>query len=396
MKLEPIVISLLDTDFYKFNMHQVIFHKYKDLTGEYHFKCRNDNVIFTDEMINEINEQVDYLCTLSFKENELEYLHTIKFLKEDYLDFLKDFKLHREYVDIHKNKIGELVCIVKGPCFLAMPFEIYLLEIINETYFRLKYDYNELRKEAEVRLKEKIKKMNDGIYTFKFAEFGCRRRLSRDWQDFMVKEFVTKTTNCVGTSNVYLAMKYNVRPIGTYAHEFVQMYQGIDGINLARTNYYALKDWYEEYRGENGTALTDTLTTDLFLLDFDKEMATLYNGVRHDSGDPYAWGEQLIKHYEKLNIDPKIKTLLFSDSLNFDKAQRLFDYFKSRINVTFGIGTYCSNDTDKPALNIVIKLQRVNNKPVAKLSDAKGKTMCLDEKYLKELEEKVEQRLKTK
>ncbi|MCH5180250.1 MAG: nicotinate phosphoribosyltransferase [Erysipelotrichales bacterium] len=394
MKLEPIVISLLDTDFYKFNMHQVVFHKYQDLTGEYHFKCRNDNVTFTDEMIEEINEQVDHLCTLGFTKDELNYLHSIKFLKEDYLRFLKKFKLHREYVNIHKNEFGELVCIVNGPCYLAMPFEIYLLEIINETYFRFKYDYNELRKEAELRLNEKIKKMNEGVYAFRFAEFGCRRRLSREWQDFMVKEFVTKTNNCIGTSNVYLAMKYNVKPIGTFAHEFVQMYQGIEGIDLVHTNYYALKDWYEEYHGENGTALTDTLTTDLFLLDFNYEMASLYNGVRHDSGDPYAWGEQLIKHYKKLNIDPNTKTLLFSDSLNFDKAQKLFDYFKSRINVSFGIGTYCSNDTDKSTLNIVIKLQKINDKPVAKLSDVKGKTMCLDDNYLQKLEDEVEYRLK--
>ncbi len=393
MKLLPIVQNLLDTDFYKFNMHQVIFHKYQNLIGEYHFKCRNENVFFTDEMVQEINEQVDYLCTLSFTSNELNYLHTITFLKEDYLNFLKDFKLHRDFVNIYKNEAGELVCIVNGPCFLAMPFEIYLLEIINETYFRYKYDYSDLRQEAEVRLKQKINKMIEGIYTFKFAEFGCRRRLSREWQDFMVKEFVTKTKNCIGTSNVYLAMKYNVKPIGTYAHEFVQMYQGMENIDLTRTNYYALKDWYEEYHGENGTALTDTLTTDLFLLDFDQKMANLYSGVRHDSGDPYVWGEKIIKHYEKLNINPKTKTLLFSDSLDFDKAQALFDYFKSRINVAFGIGTFCSNDTNKSALNIVLKLQKINGNPVAKLSDVKGKTMCLDDAYLQILESKVKYRL---
>lgn len=393
MKLEPIITSLLDTDFYKFNMHQLIFHKFQDLTGEYHFKCRNKDVVFTDEMVEEINAQIDHLCTLTFKKEELDYLHSISFIKDDYLEFLKTFKLHRDYVKCYKEN-NELVCVVLGPCYLAMPFEIYLLEIINEVYFRLKYNYDELLLQAKRRLNEKISKMQNGTYTFRFAEFGCRRRLSHDFQDYMVHEFVTKTNNCVGTSNVYLAMKYKVTPIGTYAHELVQMYQGIKGLDLAKGNYYTLKDWYDEYQGANGIALTDTLTTDVFLLDFDKHFASLYRGVRHDSGDQYLWGEKIIKHYESLGINPKEKTLLFSDSLNFDKAQALYDYFISRVNVSFGIGTYCSNDTDVPALNIVLKLQRINGQPVAKISDANGKTMCLDDNYLTKLETAVNKRVK--
>lgn len=393
MKLEPIIESLLDTDFYKFNMNQLMFHKYQEPIGEYHFKCRNKDVTFSEEMLQEINEQIDHLCTLTFKKKELDYLSSISFIKDDYIKFLSTFKLDRSYVDCHLNDKKELVCVVKGPCYLAMPFEIYLLEIINEVYFRLKYDYQELLKEAKERLDAKINKMQNGTYTFKFAEFGCRRRLSREFQDYMVKEFVTKTKNCVGTSNVYLAMKYNVTPIGTYAHELVQMYQGIDGLDIAFDNKYTMDDWYEEYKGANGIALTDTLTTDLFLLDFDFNNASRYKGVRHDSGDPYEWGEKILSHYEKLGINTKEKTLLFSDSLNFDKAQALFDYFKDRAIVSFGIGTYCSNDTDEQALNIVIKLQRINGKPVAKLSDVDGKTMCLDDDYLTNLKAIVSKRV---
>ena len=393
MKLEPIIESLLDTDFYKFNMNQLMFHKYQEPIGEYHFKCRNKDVTFNEEMLQEINEQIDHLCTLTFKKEELDYLSSISFIKDDYIKFLSTFKLDRSYVDCHLNDKKELVCVVKGPCYLAMPFEIYLLEIINEVYFRLKYDYQELLKEAKERLDAKINKMQNGTYTFKFAEFGCRRRLSREFQDYMVKEFVTKTKNCVGTSNVYLAMKYNVTPIGTYAHELVQMYQGIDGLDIAFDNKYTMDDWYEEYKGANGIALTDTLTTDLFLLDFDFNNASRYKGVRHDSGDPYEWGEKILSHYEKLGINTKEKTLLFSDSLNFDKAQALFDYFKDRAIVSFGIGTYCSNDTDEQALNIVIKLQRINGKPVAKLSDVDGKTMCLDDDYLTNLKAIVSKRV---
>ncbi len=325
MRFEPIVVSLLDTDLYKFNMDQVIFHKHTDLCGQYYFKCRNEGVVFTQEMVKEINEQIDHLCTLRFNRQELDYLRSIRFIKDDYVEFLRLWHPIRDYVSVSLSDNGELSVVVDGPLFSAMQFEIYLLEIINEVYFRSRYDYQKLRRSAEEKLDGKIKAMNDGTYNFKFAEFGCRRRLSREWEEEVVRRLVTETKNCIGTSNVFLAMKYNVTPIGTYAHEFVQMYQGIDSIPLAFTNYYAMKDWYNEYDGDNGTALTDTVTTDLFLLDFNRSMVNNYTGVRHDSGDPYAWGEKIIQHYKKYGVDPKTKLLLFSDSLDFDRAQELYD-----------------------------------------------------------------------
>ncbi len=394
MKLEPIVVSLLDTDLYKFNMDQVIFHKHTDLCGKYYFKCRNKDVVFTPEMAQEIKEQTDHLCTLTFKKDELDYLNSIRFIKKDYVEFLRLWHPIRDYVSIELSENGELSVVVDGPLFSAMQFEIYLLEIINEVYFRMKYDYDTLRRSAEEKLDAKIKSLNDGTYTFKFAEFGCRRRLSREWQEETVRRLVTETKNCIGTSNVYLAKKYNITPIGTYAHEFVQMYQGIDSIPLAFTNHYAMRDWYNEYDGDNGTALTDTVTTDLFLLDFNRSMVNNYTGVRHDSGDPYEWGEKMIAHYKKYGVDPKTKLLLFSDSLDFDKAQKLYDHFSSKAKVSFGIGTFISNDTCENALNIVIKLQYVNDRPVAKLSDTPGKAMCRDEEYLEYLKRSVDFRLK--
>ena len=393
MKLEPIVISLLDTDLYKFNMDQVIFHKHTDLCGQYYFKCRNKDIVFTPEMVQEINEQIDHLCTLSFKKEELDYLRSIRFIKNDYVEFLRLWHPIRDYVSVNLSDNGELSVVVDGPLFSAMQFEIFLLEIINEVYFRMKYDYDVLRRSAEEKLDDKIRKMNDGTYTFRFAEFGCRRRLSREWEDEVVRRLVTETTNCIGTSNVYLAMKYNVTPIGTYAHEFVQMYQGIDSIPLAYTNHYAMKDWYAEYDGDNGTALTDTITTDLFLLDFNRSMVNNYTGVRHDSGDPYDWGEKMITHYKHYGVDPATKLLLFRDNLDFDKAQRLYDYFRDKTKVSFGIGTFVSNDTCEDALNIVIKLQYVNGRPVAKLSDTPGKAMCRDESYLEYLKRAVSFRI---
>ena len=393
MKLEPIIVSLLDTDLYKFNMDQVIFHKHTDLSGEYYFRCRNTDVTFTKEMFDEINAQIDHLCTLTFTKEELDYLRSIRFIKNDYVEFLRLWRPIRDYVETRLGESGKLHITVRGPLFSAMQFEIYLLEIVNEVYFRLKYDYATLRASAEERLNQKIADFQSGKYTFRFAEFGCRRRLSREWEEVVVRRLTQETTNCIGTSNVYLAMKYGIKPIGTYAHEYVQMYQGIDSIPLAYTNHYALQDWYDEYRGDNGTALTDTITTELFLLDFDRSMVNNFSGVRHDSGDPFAWGDKIIAHYEKYDADPKQKQLLFSDSLDFDKAQALHDYFKDRAKVSFGIGTFCSNDTCEKALNIVIKLQTVNGRAVAKLSDNPGKSMCRDDDYLEYLRRSVTFRL---
>lgn len=392
MKLSPIVVSLLDTDLYKFNMNQVMFHKHTNLNGTYIFKCRNQGVVFTPEMVEEINAQIDHLCTLRFSDEELDYLNSLRFIKSDYVEFLRLWHPIRKYVTCHGNPDGSLYIQVDGPLFSVMQFEIYLLEIVNEVYFRMKYNYLALVDSAQEKLVAKIAGFKTGKYNFKFAEFGCRRRLSREWQDYVVGELL-KTGHCVGTSNVYLAMKYGCTPIGTYAHEYVQMYQGVPGVTLAYTNKVAMEEWFDEFQGDNGTALTDTLGTDLFLMDFNKLQATCYTGVRHDSGDPIEWGEKIIAHYEKLGIDPKTKTLLFSDSLDFDKAEQIYNHFKGRINVSFGIGTFLSNDTHVDALNIVIKLQYVNGHPVAKLSDTPGKAMCQEPQYVEYLKNAVNYRL---
>lgn len=392
MKLSPIVTSLLSTDLYKFTMNQVMFHKHTNLNGVYLFKCRNKDVTFTPEMIDEINAQIDHLCTLTFTDEELEYLAGLRFIKYDYVEFLRLWRPLRKYVRCFSDA-GDLYIEVSGPLFSAMQFEIYLLEIVNEVYFRMNYNYIQLIAAANKKLDKKLEKFADGTYSFNFAEFGCRRRLSGEWEDYVLGKLL-ETGHCVGTSNVYLAMKYGCTPIGTYAHEYIQMFQGVPGIQLAYTNKVAMEEWFDEYQGDLGTALTDTLGTDLFLMDFNKLQALCYSGVRHDSGDPIEWGEKIIAHYEELGIDPKTKTLLFSDGLDFDTAQEIYNYFKDRIKVSFGIGTFLSNDTDVPALNIVIKLQYVNGHPVAKISDNPGKAMCQDDSYLTYLKNAVDYRLK--
>jgi nicotinate phosphoribosyltransferase len=393
MKLSPIITQLTDTDLYKFTMNQVMFHKHTNLNGVYIFKCRNRDVTFNLDMVDEINAQIDHLCTLTFTDEELAYLGSLRFIKSDYIEFLRLWRPLRRYVTCALNVDGTLDLKVEGPLFSAMQFEIYLLEIVNEVYFRMTYDYLDLVNSARDKLFYKLRGFKEEIYDFKFAEFGTRRRLSREWQEYVLNELIA-TGHCVGTSNVFLAMKYGIKPIGTYAHEYVQMFQGVPGIQLAYTNKVAMEEWFDEYQGDLGTALTDTLGTELFLMDFNKLQASCYDGVRHDSGDPIHWGDTIIAHYESLGIDPKTKTLLFSDGLDFDKAQDIYNYFRGRIKVSFGIGTYLSNDTNVNPLNIVVKLQYVNGHPVAKLSDTPGKAMCQSGEYLEYLKNAVDYRIK--
>lgn len=392
MKKKYVVESLLDTDLYKITMGQLFFMRYPHMHGEYDFKCRNKDVKFTTEMVEQIREEVAHLCTLRFTKEELDYLRSISFIKEEYITFLKYYQPDRDCVDIHLTDDGELKITVRGALYETTFFEIHLLEIVNEVYFRCKYNLHMLYDDAVKRLNLKVAEFKSGKYTFNFAEFGARRRLSGEFQEYAYNELL-KTGHCVGTSDVLLAMKTKTKPIGTYAHELVQMYQGIPGLEPAYSNKVMMDDWFNLYNGDIGTALTDTLTTDIFLRDLDRKNATLYTGFRHDSGDPIAWGEKIIKKLESFGVDPKTKTLLFSDSLDFDKAQALYDHFKDKTKVSFGIGTFISNDTFATPLNIVLKLQSVNGRNVAKLSDNPEKAMCRSKDYLDYLKRCVDYRL---
>jgi nicotinate phosphoribosyltransferase len=275
------------------------------------------------------------------------------------------------------------------------------LAIVNEVYLRFRSDFEALLEDSKKRTAEKRDKLLRNEYTLcNFSEFGMRRRLCAEAQEYAVKEFSERlrdnyhTSYFVGTSNVYLAKKYNIKPVGTMAHEWIMcMGQGHHLYNPAYSNKVALDAWIKEYGVDNGIALTDTITTDCFLRDFDKPMATLFSGVRHDSGDPIEWGKKILKHYKKLGIDPKTKTLLFSDSLNFEKATEIANYFKDRTNVAFGIGTYISNDTYAKPLNIVMKVTNCNHSDVAKISDTIGKGMCKNQDYVNYLRKCIDWRL---
>ncbi len=396
--MERIITSLLETDAYKFSMGQAIYHQFSDYKTTWTFKCRNKDVHFTKEMVEEIKRQIKAYCELRFTEEELEYLENIVWIKGSYVDFLRLWQARFDDFTIDDNAECGLNIETKGTWLNTSMYEIPTLAIVNEVYFRMQYNYDELFESFKKRLAQKVEKVKDGTYKLAvFSEFGLRRRLSAEAQDLAVKtlaEADLKDSKFLGTSNVYLAKKYNVTPVGTMAHEWIMCSgQGNHKHNPAYSNWYALDAWVKEYGILNGTALTDTITTDCFLKDFQLTYATLFSGVRHDSGDPIEWGEKMIRHYESLGIDPKTKTLLFSDSLDFERADKLFRHFNGRARVGFGIGTYISNDTDVEPLNIVMKTTRCNGQDVAKISDVKGKGMCKNPEYVDYLQRCIDWRL---
>ncbi len=400
MRLPQIINSLLETDMYKFSMGQTIFHQFTSYKTTWTFKCRNKDVHFTDEMVEEIKEQVQAFCQLRFTEEELEYLDNITWIKGTYVDFLRLWQPRYEEFTITTDAPCGLAIDAAGTWLNTSMYEIPVLAIVNEVYFRMAYDYDVLLKQFKRRLDEKVRLLEEDTYRLSdFSEFGLRRRLSAEAQEMAVKAIaeveLPADSHFIGTSNVYLAKKFNLKPVGTMAHEWIMCTgQGNHKHNPAYSNWYALDAWVKEYGILNGIALTDTITTDCFLRDFQLTYATLFSGVRHDSGDPYEWGDKMIAHYNSLGINPRTKTLLFSDSLDFERATALYDYFKDKAKVAFGIGTFISNDTDEEALNIVMKTTKCNGMDVAKISDVACKGMCKNPDYVDYLNRCIDYRMK--
>ena len=401
MKHPFVVNKLSDTDMYKLTMLQVMLHHYPGAYAKYRFKNRNEDVDLTPYK-EEIEKEFDHLCTLRFTEYEIGKLHSDQFpyFKEDFVNWLEDFRPKRRFIHVDITD-GKLDIWFEGPIIQVMMFELYVLKIVNEVYFRntqIEPDFTE----GERRLDAKIKLIKDymGIdsfgvgdieadmlptRTFQFADFGTRRAFSGAWQ----RKVVTKLANelpksvFVGTSNVMLAMDLGITPIGTFAHEYVQMFQGLGVCTLADSQSYGLQVWADEYRGDLGICLSDTLGQDKFLRDFDKYFAKLFDGVRHDSGDPFDFADDMIAHYESMGIDPKTKTIVFSDGLDVPLSIKLAEYCHNRIKVSFGIGTNLTNDLGYIALQIVAKMimcgaDADSMSPVAKLSNDPAKGMCED------------------
>jgi len=384
--MQPVINSLLDTDLYKFTMWQAMLHRHPATQAEYTFVCRNQPAYPLAELVGELNQQLDHLCTLKFSADDLAYLGGLRFMRSDFVDFLRIFHFQREFISA--RAVGEqLEIVASGPQVHVMAFEIYVLAIVNELYFR-RFDQTAALAEGRRRLKAKIERLkvfaNEAPRThpFEFFDFGVRRRFSGDWQREVVATFKREVPQYFkGASNVLFARDLGLVPIGTMAHEYLQTYQTL-GVRLRDFQRAALEDWVQEYRGDLGVALTDVVGMDAFLADFDLYFAKLFDGLRHDSGDPVAWGEKALAHYERLRIDANTKRLTFSDGLDFDKSIALYQHFADRTQLGFGIGTNLTNDMGLKTLHIVMKLTHANGQPVAKLSDSPGKVLCDDETFL--------------
>lgn len=399
--LPPIITSLIETDAYKINMLQVIFSQFSNDRTTWAFKCRNKGIKFTPEMIAEIRRQIDHYCRLRFTDDEIEYLRkTFTWLKPSFLDFLKFWHPWRNEILINEGNVQSyndcgLAIECRGPQMTVTMYEIPILAIVNEVYFAFTYGRGAKDIEFQKKTVEKFDALKRGEYDIGvFSEFGLRRRYSKDMQDWLIKYIVSeKIPGFVGTSNVYLAKKYGVKAVGTMAHEMMMTRITDPEYNPAYVNSRIMQAWVKEYGIDNGIFLTDAIGREPFLKDFNRVYATLFSGVRHDSGDPFEWGNAMIAHYKKLGIDPKTKLLLFSDSLDFDHATKIKKYFDGQCKIAFGIGTYLAGIQDETPLNIVVKVKECNGCPTCKLTDNPDKAIG-DPEFIKYVQRAVEWRLK--
>ncbi len=383
-----VISSLLDTDLYKFTMMQVVLHHFPAAQVEYRFKCRNAGVNL-QRYVGDIRREIADLCSLRFTRRELDYLRSWRFLKSDFVDLLGLFRLDERFIHVSAlaGSSSDIDITLKGPGLPTSMVEVPVLASVAVVYNRDVHPQPDFA-EGRARLARKIEQLN-GVPdpAFRIADYGTRRRFSHAWQEEVVVTLRDGIrAKFVGTSNVLFALEHNLTPLGTMAHEYLQACQAV-GPRLRDSQAFAFNTWAREYRGDLGIALSDVCGMDAFLRDFDLFFCKLFDGVRHDSGDPFEWGEKLIAHYQRMRIDPRSKTMVFSDSLNVPLAQRLFEYFRGRSQTAFGIGTNLTNDLGYEPLAIVIKMTRCNGQPVAKLSDEPTKTMDYDPSYVAYLRE---------
>jgi len=377
-----------------------VLHQHPAAMVEYLFKCRTPGADFRAH-VNSIAKEVSEMCKeLRFTKEDLEYLGDLRYIKSDTIQFLKLFRFDYDYVNIVIDGSGDLCILIEGPWLHTILFEVPILSIVSEIYSR------DMGKDFEYANKKTLEKIEivhrlyneEGISLF-FADFGGRRRHSveahrRALQLFVNRCWIERTnrsTGLVGTSNVMLAKEYGIKSIGTMAHEWIQAHQAL--CRVADSQSMALENWAKEYRGDLGIALSDTIGLKYFLYDFDMYFSKLFDGSRQDSGDPYKYGDAIIKHYESMNINPKTKTVVFSDGLDFKKAADLARYFDGRIKTSFGIGTNFTNDFGPKALQIVLKMTKCNGQPVAKMSDTPEKGMCTDQSYVSYLKDIFDRRI---
>ena len=369
-----VIKTILDTDLYKFTTSYAYIKLFPYAMGTFTFIDRDDTE-YTEGFLEALKSEIHNLSMVQLTSEELEYMAShCRFLPRVYWEWLSSFRFDPDKIEVGLDEHRHLQMRVTDYLYKVTLYEVPLLAIVSE--IRNQFLNRIPDKETLLlRLADKVKLSND--HQMPFSEFGTRRRFSFDVQKLVVAYLKENARYCTGTSNCYLAMKYDMRPMGTHPHEWF-MFLGAQ-FGYKHANYMALENWVNVYDGDLGTALSDTYTSDSFLSNFSRKQAKLFDGVRCDSGDEIEFIDRLIDRYKELGIDPTTKTIIFSNALDFGKALQIFEYCKGKIRCSFGIGTNLTNDTGFPPANIVMKLSRckmnVNQewRECVKLSDDMGK-----------------------
>lgn len=389
-----VINSILDTDLYKFTTSYAYIKLFPYAFGTFSFKDR-DETVYSEEFLAALKDEIKNLAVVALKPDELEYMFThCRFIPRVYWEWLASFRFDPEKIEVYLDENRHLHMEVTDFLYKVTLYEVPLLAVISE----IKNRFLNRVPDRDVILDRLVGKVHlSNVHGMPFSEFGTRRRFSFEVHDIVVSYLKHYAKFCTGTSNCYLAMKYDMRPMGTHPHEWFMFHGAQFGYKHA--NYMALENWVNVYDGDLGTALSDTYTSDSFLSNFSRKQAKLFDGVRCDSGNEFEFIDRLVERYKELGIDPTTKTIIFSNALDFGKALQLFDYCKGKIRCSFGIGTNLTNDTGFPPCNIVMKLSRCKMnqnqewRECVKLSDDLGKHMgssaeveaCLYELRLKGL-----------
>lgn len=367
---DRIIQSLLDTDLYKLSMQNAVLKHRQNVPVEYVFNNRRPEAKFNDDFANAFQYHLDEMRGLRMNLDQLHWFRSeLSWLGEDYIQYLMNYRFDPSEVQ-WRVVDQELQLRIRGLWERTILWEVPLMALISELYFR------HCDKVWLFDSQEQIDKLNakgTALNGLNFTDFGTRRRRSYNTQDLVVN-LLREYPMFTGTSNVHLAHKYSIKPLGTMAHEWIMGISALEGLRHA--NRHAMRIWQEVYKGNLGTALTDTFGSDVFFADFDGSLARLFDGVRHDSGCPFEYTDKVIRHYKSLRIDPTTKTIIFSDGLNVETAVAIAKHIGNRIRFSFGIGTNFTNDFgDSKPLNMVIKLSKCNDVCVVKLSDTPSKSI---------------------
>ncbi len=376
------ILSLLDSDLYKFSTSYAYMKLYPEAEGTFSF-CDRNKLEFDKEFIEKLDIELAKLFSLSLTFAEKQWcIKHIPYIPEVYWEWLKGFKFDYDKITTWVDDENHLHIEVTDKLYKVTLYEVPILAIVSELIGKRQGFVN--ISDAIDKLDIKINLANE--HGLKFSEFGTRRRYSSNLHELIIQRLKEKCPiNCVGTSNVYFAMKYDMKPIGTFPHEWIMFHGACWGYQEA--NYLGMRDWVRTYDGNLGIFLMDTYTSKVGLKNMSLKFAKLFDGVRQDSGDEYEIGNLVIKRYKELGIDPATKTIVFSNALDFDKYLDINNYFRGRIRISAGIGTNLTNDTELKPANIVMKLSkcRINQnqewRKCIKISDDLGKHLGDDKEF---------------